>query len=45
VLAPSSVGSTLRSDDDANKHLCGQKLNAKEIVRDGKVSTPADGKR
>ena len=37
-------GSTLRSDDDANKNLYGQKLNAKEIVRDGKVKTPASGK-
>jgi lipid-binding SYLF domain-containing protein len=30
-------GSTLRSDDSANKNLYGQKLNAKEIVREGKV--------
>jgi lipid-binding SYLF domain-containing protein len=37
-------GSTLRSDDDANKNLYGQKLNAKEVVRDGKVKTPASGK-
>jgi len=36
-------GSTLRSDDDANKNLYGQKLNAKEIVREGKVKTPAAG--
>src|SRR5262244_812630 len=35
-------GSTMRSDDDANKALYGQKLSAKEIVRDGKVQpTPA----
>jgi len=37
-------GSTLRSDDDANKNLYGQKLNAKEIVREGKVKTTAVGK-
>jgi lipid-binding SYLF domain-containing protein len=37
-------GSTLRSDDDANKNLYGQKLNAKEIVREGKAKTPAAGK-
>ena len=28
-------GSTLRSDDDANKNLYGKKLNAKDIVRAG----------
>jgi lipid-binding SYLF domain-containing protein len=37
-------GSTLRSDDDANKNLYGQKLNATEIVREGKVKTPEAGK-
>jgi len=37
-------GSTLRSDDDANKNLYGQKLDVKDIVRDGKVKTPAAGK-
>jgi len=37
-------GSTLRSDDDANKNLYGQKLNAKEIVREGRVKTTAVGK-
>lgn len=36
-------GSTLRSDDDANKSLYGKKLDAKEIVREGKVKTPAEG--
>jgi lipid-binding SYLF domain-containing protein len=36
-------GSTLRSDDDANKNLYGQKLNAKEVVREGKVKTPEAG--
>jgi len=38
-------GSTMRSDDDANKNLYGQKLNAKEIVRQGKVMTPDAGKQ
>ncbi len=37
-------GSTMRSDDDANKHLYGKELSAKEIVREGKVKTPAAGK-
>jgi SH3 domain-containing YSC84-like protein 1 len=36
-------GSTLRSDDDANKNFYGQKLDAKEIVREGKVKTPTAG--
>jgi SH3 domain-containing YSC84-like protein 1 len=30
-------GSTMRSDDDANKALYGQNLSAKDIVRQGKV--------
>jgi lipid-binding SYLF domain-containing protein len=34
-------GSTLRSDGSANEKLYGRKLNAKEIVREGKVSIPA----
>ena len=34
-------GSTLRSDGDANKALYGKELSAKEIVREGKVQTPA----
>jgi len=33
-------GSTLRSDDGANKVLYGQDLSAKEIVRLGKVPPP-----
>ena len=37
-------GSTLRSDDNANKSLYAQKLNAKEVVREGKVATPEAGK-
>jgi lipid-binding SYLF domain-containing protein len=36
-------GSTLRSDDGANKHLYGKELSAKEIVREGKVKTPQEG--
>jgi lipid-binding SYLF domain-containing protein len=34
-------GSTLRSDDGANKNLYGSELSAKQIVREGKVKTPA----
>ena len=34
-------GSTLRSDGGANENLYGKKLSAKEIVREGKVKTPA----
>jgi lipid-binding SYLF domain-containing protein len=34
-------GSTLRSDGSANEKLYGQKLSAKEIIRDGKVRNPA----
>jgi lipid-binding SYLF domain-containing protein len=34
-------GSTLRSDDGANKALYGKELSAKEIVREGKVASPA----
>ena len=37
-------GSTMRSDDGANKHLYGKELSAKEIVREGKVKTPDAGK-
>ena len=33
-------GSTLRSDDGANKNLYGQELSAKQIVREGSVKTP-----
>ena len=36
-------GSTLRSDDGGNKSLYGKELSAKEIVREGKVKTPAAG--
>src|SRR5580704_2915052 len=34
-------GSTLRSDGSANENLYGKKLDAKEIIRGGKVGTPA----
>jgi lipid-binding SYLF domain-containing protein len=34
-------GSTLRSDDGANKNLYGSELSAKQIVREGKVKKPA----
>jgi SH3 domain-containing YSC84-like protein 1 len=37
----SLAGSTLRSDDGANKSLYGQELSAKQIVREGKVKPPA----
>lgn len=40
----SLAGSTLRSDDSANKNVYGKKLNAKEIVREGKAATPDAGK-
>jgi SH3 domain-containing YSC84-like protein 1 len=38
-------GSTLRSDDGANKTLYGRDISAKEIVREGKVPPPASAKR
>jgi lipid-binding SYLF domain-containing protein len=37
-------GSTLRSDGSANKKLYGRELNAKQIVREGKVGLPASGR-
>src|SRR5262245_13929384 len=40
----SLAGSTMRSDDGANKSLYGKALSAKEIVREGKVQTPVSGK-
>ena len=33
-------GSTLRSDNGANKSLYGRELSARQIVREGKVKTP-----
>jgi SH3 domain-containing YSC84-like protein 1 len=38
-------GSTMRSDDGANKALYGKELSAKEIVREGKVKAPASAAR
>jgi SH3 domain-containing YSC84-like protein 1 len=38
-------GSTMRSDDGANKALYGKELSAKEIVREGKVAAPASASR
>jgi lipid-binding SYLF domain-containing protein len=38
-------GSTLRADEGANKDIYGQKLDAKQIVREGKVQTPAAAKQ
>jgi lipid-binding SYLF domain-containing protein len=37
-------GSTMRSDNGANKSLYRKELSAKEIVREGKVRTPDSGK-
>jgi lipid-binding SYLF domain-containing protein len=37
----SLAGSTLRSDDGANKELYGREITAREIVREGKVKPPA----
>ena len=37
-------GSTLRSDGSANHKLYGRELNAKQIVREGKVGMPASGR-
>jgi lipid-binding SYLF domain-containing protein len=41
----SLTGSTLRSDDGANKNLYGKDLSAKEIVREGKVHATPAGKK
>ena len=38
-------GSTMRSDDGANKELYGRELSAREIVREGKVTAPASAAR
>jgi lipid-binding SYLF domain-containing protein len=37
-------GSTLRADDGGNKDVYGKKINAKAIVRNGEVQTPAEAK-
>jgi SH3 domain-containing YSC84-like protein 1 len=39
----SLAGSTLRSDDDANKNLYGKELNATQILREDAVKTPPAG--
>jgi lipid-binding SYLF domain-containing protein len=36
-------GSTIRSDDEANKKLYGKELNAKQIIVEREVKTPAAG--
>lgn len=36
-------GSTLRSDNGANKNLYGRQLTARQIIQDGAVRTPAAG--
>jgi lipid-binding SYLF domain-containing protein len=41
----SLAGSTMRSDDGANKKVYGKDLSAKEIVREGKAETPDAGKQ
>ncbi|MGC2111703.1 MAG: lipid-binding SYLF domain-containing protein [Candidatus Korobacteraceae bacterium] len=41
----SLTGSTLRSDDDANKNLYGKDLNAKQIILQSDVKTPPAGKQ
>jgi lipid-binding SYLF domain-containing protein len=38
-------GSTLRSDGSANEKLYGQKVSAKDIIRQGKVKIPACAQR
>ena len=40
----SLAGSTLRSDDDANKNLYGKELSAKQIILEKAVKTPAAGR-
>lgn len=40
----SLAGSTVRSDDDANKNLYGKELNAKQIILQGEAKTPPSGK-
>jgi lipid-binding SYLF domain-containing protein len=40
----SLAGSTLRSDGGANKNLYGKELDAKQIVRENKVTVPPAAK-
>ena len=39
----SLAGSTIRSDDDANKNLYGKELNAKQVILEHRVTTPRAG--
>jgi len=41
----SLAGSTLRPDNDSNRKIYRRPVGAREILREGKVSTPAAGKR
>lgn len=41
----SLAGSTLRPDNDSNRKVYGRSVAAREILREGKVSTPAAGRR
>ncbi|MGH9805539.1 MAG: lipid-binding SYLF domain-containing protein [Candidatus Acidiferrales bacterium] len=41
----SLAGSTLRPDNDSNRKVYGRRVEAREILREGKVSTLAAGKR
>ncbi len=41
----SVAGSTIRSDDDANKNLYGKDVNAKQIILEHAVKTPPAGKQ
>ena len=41
----SLAGSTIRSDDGANKSLYGKEISAREIVRDGAVPTPPSARK
>ncbi|HLI64616.1 MAG TPA: lipid-binding SYLF domain-containing protein [Terriglobales bacterium] len=38
-------GSTVRSDNDANKNLYGKDLNAKQIILQGEAKTPPSGRQ
>jgi lipid-binding SYLF domain-containing protein len=41
----SLTGSTIRSDDTANKNLYGKDLNAKQIIIEKQVRTPPAGRQ
>jgi lipid-binding SYLF domain-containing protein len=38
-------GSTLRADNDANKDICGKKIDAKDIVFNGVLQPPSSGNK